>query len=48
MTNPGRTLHLKLEIFEAITHMKGGKAAGPDGLPIDIYKLFKDKDLFLS
>ncbi len=31
------------EILEAINHMKGGKTAGPDALPIDIYKLFKDK-----
>lgn len=23
--------------------MRGGKAAGPDGLPVDIYKIFKDK-----
>lgn len=23
--------------------MKGGKTSGPDGLPIDIYKLFKTK-----
>lgn len=32
-----------LEIADAITNMKGGKAAGPDGLPVDIYKIFKDK-----
>lgn len=23
--------------------MSGGEAAGPDGLPVDIYKIFKDK-----
>ena len=26
-----------------MTNMKGGKAAGPDGIPIDIYKAFKNK-----
>lgn len=31
------------EISEAIDKMKGGKAPGPDGLPIDIYKIFKNK-----
>uniref|UniRef100_A0A671WUW6 Reverse transcriptase domain-containing protein n=1 Tax=Sparus aurata TaxID=8175 RepID=A0A671WUW6_SPAAU len=31
------------DISNAITSMKGGKASGPDGLPIDIYKLFKAK-----
>ena len=31
------------EISEAIDQMKGGKAPGPDGLPIDIYKIFKNK-----
>lgn len=31
------------DINAAICNMKGGKAAGPDGLPIDIYKIFKDK-----
>lgn len=31
------------EIADAIINMKGGKAAGPDGLPVDIYKLFKDQ-----
>lgn len=31
------------ELSEAITSMSGGKAAGPDGLPIEIYKRFKDK-----
>ncbi len=30
-------------MVEAIDLMKAGKAAGPDGLPIDIYKKFKDK-----
>ena len=35
---------LNLEnISIAILNMKGGKASGPDGLPIDIYKLFKEK-----
>ena len=37
-----RTLESQ-EISEAINHTKGGKTAGPDGLPIDIYKLFKNK-----
>lgn len=31
------------KIAGAITNMRGGKAAGPDGLPVDIYKIFKDK-----
>ena len=31
------------EISEAIDKMKGGKAPGPDGLPIDIYTFFKNK-----
>lgn len=31
------------EISDAIDNMKSGKAAGPDGLPIDIYKKFKAK-----
>lgn len=31
------------EIADAVTNMRGGKAAGPDGLPVDIYKIFKDK-----
>lgn len=31
------------EIAGAIANMRGGKAAGPDGLPVDIYKIFKDK-----
>ena len=29
----------KEELFEAMSHMNGGKASGPDGLPI--YKRFK-------
>lgn len=32
-----------LEISEAVSAMNAGKTAGPDGLPIDIYKMFKDK-----
>lgn len=31
------------EIMEAINTLKGGKTAGPDGLPIDLYKYFSDK-----
>lgn len=31
------------EISGAIDSMKSGKASGPDGLPIDIYKKFKSK-----
>lgn len=31
------------EFADAITNMKGGKAAGPDSLPVDIYNIFKDK-----
>lgn len=27
----------------AISSMKGGKCPGPDGIPIEIYKIFKDK-----
>ena len=35
---------MKLSELEiALAAMKGGKAAGPDGLPIDILKTFKDK-----
>lgn len=38
----GKDISLQ-EVVEAIDLMKAGKAAGPDGLPIDIYKKFKDK-----
>lgn len=31
------------DVSNAILNMKGGKAPGPDGLPIDIYKLFREK-----
>lgn len=31
------------EIGYAIDNMKSGKSAGPDGLPIDLYKKFKNK-----
>lgn len=31
------------DIMEAINSLKSGKTAGPDGLPIDLYKFFKDK-----
>lgn len=31
------------ELHEAIVSLKGGKTAGPDGLPIDIFKTFKEK-----
>lgn len=31
------------EISEAIDKMKGVKVPGPNGLPIDIYKIFKNK-----
>ena len=35
---------MKLSELEiALAAMKRGKAAGPDGLPIDIFKTFKDK-----
>ena len=37
-----RELELE-EVSNAILKMRGGKAAGPDGLPIDIYKEFKDR-----
>ena len=37
-----RELNLN-DISNAIANMRGGKASGPDGLPIDIYKLFKAK-----
>lgn len=33
----------KEEIEQAIDSMKSGKRAGPDGLPIDLYKKFKEK-----
>lgn len=29
------------ELLEAIGDIKGGKAAGPDGLPIECYKTFR-------
>ena len=32
-----------VEISDAISNMKGGKATGADGLQIDIYKTFKVK-----
>lgn len=28
------------EIADAIANMRGGKTAGPDGLPVDIYEIF--------
>ncbi len=31
------------ELFEAIISMKGGKAPGPDGIPIELYKVFHHK-----
>lgn len=31
------------EVLKAISIMKNGKTAGPDGLPIDIFKAFKEK-----
>lgn len=31
------------ELLKAIDTMKNGKTAGPDGLPIDIFKAFKEK-----
>lgn len=31
------------ELLKAIAIMRSGKRAGPDGLPIDIYKAFKEK-----
>lgn len=33
----------KEELFEALSHMNGGKASGPSGLLIDIYKRFGEK-----
>lgn len=27
------------EIADAIIHLRGGKAAGPDGLPVDLHKI---------
>lgn len=33
----------KEEIALVIDNMKSGKRAGPDGLPVDLYKTFKDK-----
>lgn len=37
-----RTLE-ESEILESISVLKNGKSAGPDGLPFDINKLFKNK-----
>lgn len=31
------------ELYKALANMQTGIAGGPDGLPIDIYKIFKDK-----
>lgn len=31
------------ELKEALSHMNSGKAPGPDGLPIEIYKKFSNK-----
>ena len=39
-----RELNLN-DICNAITNMKGVKPSGPDGLPIDIDKLFKAKSI---
>lgn len=33
----------KVEISRAIDGMNSGKQAGPDGIPIDLYKKCKDK-----
>lgn len=33
----------EIEIAEAINCMQAGKTAGPDGIPIDIYKKFQSK-----
>lgn len=33
----------KEETGQAIDNMKSGKRAGPGGIPIDLYKRFKDK-----
>lgn len=32
-----------IELSEALTKMKGGETAGPDGIPIDTYKTLKEK-----
>lgn len=32
-----------IELSEALIKIKGGKTAGPDGIPVDIYKAFKEK-----
>ena len=37
-----RTVELS-ELEEALACMRNGRAAGPDALPIDFYKTFKDK-----
>lgn len=31
------------EVLKTTVNMKSGKTAGPDGIPTDIYKAFKDK-----
>lgn len=36
---------IKEEIGQVIDRMKAGKRAGPDGIPVDLYKNFKDKFL---
>lgn len=47
MTDHGKTkLDKRLtvdEMSEAVHNMKSGKTPGPDGIPIEIYKLFPDK-----
>lgn len=37
------TIITKEEIINAIENMKGGKSPGPDAIPIEIFKLFKNK-----
>lgn len=32
-----------MEVSEAIDSIKGGKTPGPDGIPVEIYKLYKQK-----
>jgi hypothetical protein len=32
----------ELEVKEALKRMKGGKAMGPDGIPIEVWKCLRD------
>ena len=35
----------KVEIGEALKRMKGGKAMGPDGIPIEVWRCLGDREI---